>query len=111
MIGLFNAKECKQCQEYEKELDTLTLRNSKLERALRKLKQQYDELLLQTKQNQKSDAEETSLTSTEVDALFAKIKASSYDKDKKRYLRSLLMLIKNNYNPSLHNYLKSQLQT
>jgi len=109
MMGLFSTKECKQCEEYEKELDALTLRNSKLERALRKLKQQYDELLLQTKQNQKSDVEETALTSAEVDALFAKIKASSYDKDKKRYLRSLLMLIKNSYNPSLHNYLKSEL--
>ncbi|MCF6340121.1 MAG: hypothetical protein L3J10_05125 [Sulfurimonas sp.] len=109
-MGFFTQKECQQCLLYEKEIDALTIRNNQFERALRKLKQQYDEA--QTQEVEIKDVENENIENispVEIDELFQNIKTSSYDKDVKRYLRSLLMLIKSSYNPSLHKYLLSQL--
>lgn len=107
---MFFKKECQQCISYEEEIDKLTVQNNKLKRALRKLKEQYEAVIKESGTTPQTEQEELQgISPSEVDALFAKIKASDYDKDKKRYFRSMLMMIKTSYNPSIHNYLNTEL--
>ena len=103
-MSLFGSKECPKCLLYEKEVDRLKTQIKRLQEALKGLKQQYDVLL-------SNDKEGEPLSSTDVDSLFQTIKTSQHDKEMKRYLRALLMLIKSDYNPHLHNFLKTKLQT
>ena len=110
-MGLFSQKECQECSNYQDKVNMLTARNTRLEEALKELKKQYDEI--QCKAVEIKDVEEETtlkISYTEIDTLFQDIKNSSYDKDIKRYLRSILMMIKTTYNPSLHEFIKSKLK-
>lgn len=104
-MGIFSQSECQRCFEHEKEVELLRLRNKRLESALVELKHKYDKLSTQELDNET----DTKLSSSDIDTLFQQIKQSSHDKDKKRYLRSMVMLIKANYESSLHEYIQSQL--
>jgi predicted RNase H-like nuclease (RuvC/YqgF family) len=111
-MGLFTQKECQECSSYQDKIDILTARNTRLEKALRELKKKYDEMQQQEIEIKDVNEETTlKISSTEIDTLFQKIKNSSYDKDVKRYLRSILMMIKNTYNESLHEFILSKLKT
>lgn len=111
-MGLFTQKECQECSNYQDKVDILTARNTRLEEALKKLKKQYDDMQHQEVEIKDIDEETTlKISSTEIDTLFQKIKNSSYDKDVKRYLRSILMMIKNTYNQSLYEFITSKLET
>lgn len=104
MINLFPNKACERCEEYDKEVEMLQLRNKRLEGALVELKNRFEAL-------QNPNKEETMewLSSTEIDNLFKRIKQSQHDKDTKRYLRSITMILKTSYEPSLHEYIEAKL--
>lgn len=105
-MGLFSQKECQSCNNLQDQVDILTARNQRLEKALRELRHQYD--VMQKENNTEVQIIE-GITQKEVDELFQRIKSSDYDKDKKRYFRSMLMMIKGSYNPSIHKYLLEEL--
>ena len=106
-MDLFSKKECQRCIEYQKEVELLSLRNQRLEKALIELKERYENI--NTKGTQK-EQEATKLSSNEIDSLFQKIKQSAHDRDTKRYLRSILMLLKSEYESSLYEYIISHLE-
>ncbi len=101
-MGLFSSKECQDCLAKQDEIDTLLQRNRQLEKALRRLKEQYD--VLQVQNNV------VNISADEISILFQKIKNSSYSQDTKRYLRSVLMLIKATGEASLYQFLLVQLK-
>ncbi len=87
----------------QEQIDMLQERNQRLESALRQLKVKYDEC-------HRRD-EIVSLSADEITALFERIKNSPYSNETKRYLRSVMMLIKNSGDASLYAFLINQLQT
>lgn len=106
-MSIFNKNECQECLEYQDKVDMLTGRNKRLEDALRELKKKYD--ALQEKDKEEDDSKTESIKQSEVDELFQRIKNSSLDSYNKRYYRSMLMLIKGSYNPSIHKFLRDAL--
>lgn len=101
-MGLFDKKICYQCLAYEQEIDSHISQNKRLKTALVELKKRYDDSLV-------TEEVILNISSAEIDLFFQKIKSSSYDKDLKRYLRSIVMVIKTSYDPSLYDFLKSKL--
>ncbi len=101
-MGLFSSKECQECLVKQDEIDTLLQRNKQLEKVLRRLKEQYEALQVQNNT--------VNVSADEVTILFKKIKNSSYSQDTKRYLRSVLMLIKETGESSLYQFLLVQLK-
>jgi len=101
-MALFGTKACSQCAQLQEELDALKQYNEKLTSALQRLKIKYDE----------SVAEDTKVTASadEVTALFQAIKNSSHTSDMKRYLRSVLMLVKETQDATLYTFLHKQLR-
>ena len=110
-MGLFSNKKSQLSAELQDKIDILTARNQRLENALKELKNKYDALAELKEPQQENSAPQKKLTSTEIDNLFQTIKHSAFDKDKKRYFRSMLMLIKSNYNHSIYIYLTNELKT
>lgn len=110
-MGLFSNKESQLSADLQDKIDILTARNKRLENALKELKNKYDALTKLKEPQQENSSSQKKLTSTEIDTLFQAIKHSAFDKDKKRYFRSMLMLIKSNYNHSIYTYLTNELKT
>ena len=111
-MSIFGKKECQSCSAYQDKVDILTARNIRLEEALRELKKKYYEIQQQDEELKDVNEKNTlKISSSEIDTLFQQIKNSSYDKDVKRYLRSMLMMIKNTYNQSLYEFIISKLET
>lgn len=101
-MALFGSKACSQCTQLQEELDALKQRNEKLTSALQRLKIKYDECI--------SEEKKVSPSADEVTAIFQAIKNSSHTNDMKRYLRSVLMLVKETQDSMLYTFLHKQLK-